>query len=112
MAKCYIICCAICGCLHETSRRDALTCSSKCRVSLHRHPEKLNKLRKQSETCDVKPFMVLQAQALHHLRPDLVPRIMSGEAKLDDLLPELLAAFNQRLLEAARFVSANQGETA
>ena len=112
MAKCYIICCAICGCLHETGRRDALTCSNKCRVRSHRHPETLNKLRKQCETFDVEPFMVLQAQALHQLRPDLVPRVMSGEAELDDLRLELAAAFNQRVFEAARFVSGNQGETA
>ena len=82
----------------KTSRRDALTCSSKCRVSLHRHPEKLNKLRKQAETCDVEPFMVLQAQALHQLRPDLVPRIMSGDATLDDVQPEVAETLWKRAL--------------
>jgi hypothetical protein len=89
MAKCYIICCAICGCLHGTSRRDALTCSSKCLVWSHRHPETLSKLRKQCERFDVEPFMALQAQAIQKLRPDLGPRIMSGDATLDDVQPEV-----------------------
>ena len=97
MAKCYIICCAICGCLHETGRRDALTCSNKCRVRSHRHPETLNKLRKQCKTSHVEPFMALQAQAIHKLRPDLVPRIMSGDGTLDDVQPEVAQALWKRV---------------
>ena len=70
--------------------------SSKCRVWLHRHPETLNKLRKQCEMFDVEPFMGLQAQAIQKLRPDLVPRIMSGDATLDDVQPEVAQALWKR----------------
>ena len=100
MAKCYVICCAICGCLHETSRRDALTCSNKCRVFAHRHPERLNDLRQKCAMQKLEPFMVLQAQAIHKLRPDLARRIMSGDATLDDVQPEVAQTLWKRV-EAA-----------
>jgi hypothetical protein len=45
MGKRYIIACACCGKRHEVNRSDAVACSTRCRVWLHRHPERLRRLR-------------------------------------------------------------------
>jgi hypothetical protein len=45
MGKRYIIACACCGKRHEVNRSDAVACSPRCRVWLHRHPERLRRLR-------------------------------------------------------------------
>jgi hypothetical protein len=69
-------------------------------VFLHRHPERLNDLRQRCEAFDIEPFIALQAQAIDKLRPDLVPRIMSREATLDDVQPEVAKTLWERAVTA------------
>jgi hypothetical protein len=46
MPKRYTLICVVCGREAEVARRDATTCSTKCRVWLHRHPEHWEKVGK------------------------------------------------------------------
>ena len=113
MAKCYIICCAICGRLHETSRRDALTCSSKCRVSLHRHPERLQDFRKVCTQMDVSPISVLMAKAVIRLRPDLDERISAGELTVEGAQSLVAEAFHDLVTKIAKAeIAANKAKAA
>lgn len=98
-AKRYIITCAACGCLAEVSRTDALTCSPRCRVRLHRDPDRLVELTGMAKRMEITPFSILQAQAIVELRPDLGDRIRQGTLKLDDAQGEVGKAFNRRVME-------------
>jgi hypothetical protein len=100
MTKCYIVTCAVCGSLHEVHRRAALTCSTKCRVRLHRNPHLLDALREAGR--DVKPdderdgmFGMCQALAIDKLCPQLMDAIKNGTLTLDAVQPQVVRAFNK-----------------
>jgi hypothetical protein len=86
--KRYILCCAVCGLVFEATRRDALWCSSSCRVWLKRHPVHLNELRATCKAAYIAPFHLLLAKAVLVLRADLEARINAG-ASLFELQPEM-----------------------
>jgi hypothetical protein len=102
MAKCYIISCAACDRLHKVSRRDALTCSIRCRVWLKRHPDKLQFLREICRKLEVTLFLMLQAKARLALRPELEARICSGEVTLEDVQHEWACAIEELAIKQAR----------
>jgi len=96
MAKCYIVTCAVCGCIHEVGRKYLLTCSPRCRASLKQNSEALVKLRDLCERAPGStPFMLLQAKALNlltdyagvRLSDDLMERFWTG-----DLQPQEVSA--------------------
>jgi len=84
MAKCYILACVVCGKLFDTSRSDALTCSSTCRVWLKRHPKYSQFLREICRKLEITPFDMLRAEAARFLRPYFDSRIASGELTWKD----------------------------
>ena len=109
MAKRYIIACAVCSLLTEVMRRDALTCSVRCRVYLHRHPDCIDPLRAAASAVNVEPFMLLLAKAARALRPDLEPVIMAGTRSLDDVQGDVRQAFIVRVREILRAEKAAEG---
>ena len=96
MAKCYIICCSVCGRLHETSRRDTLTCSSRCRVSSHRHPEILNEVREHM-------FPILDEDYLSQPMDDSEARFLDEIRRW--YLPEIILAYHSVLYFAGHAIS-------
>jgi hypothetical protein len=102
MPKCYIISCVACDRLHEISRRDALTCSTRCRVWLKRHPERLQDFRKVCKQMDVTPISVLMAKAVIRLRPDLDERVSAGELTLEDAQNLVAGAFHDLVTKIAK----------
>lgn len=99
--KRYIAVCAGCDLLFEAERRDQLTCSPACRVRAHRSGE-LKRRTAIAASLRIPVAMMGHAQALTRLRPDLEPRIMSGDATYDEMQPEVCEAFWQAAWEAAR----------
>jgi hypothetical protein len=95
--------CPCCETVYEASRRDQLTCSPACRVKAHR-TGRLNELKRVSKFLDIHPSLALRSQAVEILRPDLAQRIAAGEIDHDDIGPEMEAAFNARVMQAARMV--------
>jgi hypothetical protein len=103
--KRYVFVCAACGCLDE-GRRDQITCSTRCRVKLHRHPELLAATRQAAEAFDVTVAATLQARAVHLLRPDLASQIEAGKATFDSINAEMLKALNRLALAQAQRLTA------
>lgn len=88
MTKRYIVVCAACDGLHETSRRNTFSCSSACRVKLHRNPQLMEDLRalctdKRSGRLELDPFAVLESAALSRLVPES-SEIMGGRKTHED----------------------------
>jgi hypothetical protein len=98
----YIITCAICECLTDVGRCDAITCSPRCRVYLHRHPKCLDRLREIARGLRVDLFGILEAGAIRSLRPDLADRVAAGELEIADVRDEVARTFNARVMELAR----------
>src|SRR5262245_20342118 len=86
MAKCYILPCLRCGRLREVTRRDAISCSSACRVWLHRHPWVLKEHRRLAREAGVSLFTFLKARAVLHYARNLAERLGAGELGLDEAL--------------------------
>ena len=93
MAKRYIIACASCELLTEVSRTDALTCSLRCRVRLHRHPELLDARRKIAKRSEISVFSILESSAVQILRPDFTDLLIAGKVTFDEIRGEVVAAF-------------------
>lgn len=102
MSKRYIITCAVCDLLAEVSRKGAFTCSGRCRVQLHRHPEKMQSLQQAAEAWKVPVFSILQAGAVRKLRPDLAEQIEAGKLSLDDVQNEMVSALVKDAIRAKR----------
>jgi hypothetical protein len=92
--KCYIIRCAGCGLLTDTTRADSLTCSPACRVLGHRNGG-TDKVRYMAKSAGASPGMIVRCQAVLELRPDLADRIRTGEIDIDDtdVRREMAASF-------------------
>lgn len=85
--------CVACDHLAESNRADALTCGGACRVDMHRHPARIDSLRKTCKSYDIPVHLVLDCMAIDRLRPDLANRIKSGELDVDDVRGEVWIAF-------------------
>lgn len=99
--KRYIFVCAGCGCLDESERSDALTCSNACRVKAHRSGN-LKRLRAAAKELEVSPAAIQQSKAAASLVLDAYDRIMSRRDTLDTMRDEVARAFDRLLLEHAR----------
>jgi hypothetical protein len=99
--KRYILTCAACGLLTDVTRRNALTCSTRCRVSLHRHPDVLDGLREICRQLRVTPFGVLEMNALRVLRPDFSAAIEAGTLEMDAVRADVVRAFDQLVWKIA-----------
>lgn len=82
-AKRYIIQCAGCGLLAETTRRDTLVCSPACRVRAHRNGGAAE-VKRMAESARVSPGLIVRCIAIKILRPDLGELCRSGEIEVDD----------------------------
>jgi hypothetical protein len=96
MGKRYIHVCAGCECLFLAGRSDALTCSGACRVKAHRTGA-LAEVKASAKRFHINPGCILRARALSELCPDLEDVVMTGDKSLDDLTPEIMAAFTERV---------------
>ena len=101
MAKCYIIACVVCGKLFDATGRNALTCSSTCRVWLKRHPEYFQFLREICRKLGITPFDMLRAEAARFLRPYFDPRIASGEFTWKDFQTEMACVLEEFAIKEA-----------
>ena len=92
--KCYVFVCCGCDLLSVSSRNDALTCSTACRVRAHRsgHIKMLRELAHSlglvNDDGKPMPAGIKQCNAIQRLRPDLSERITAGtltikQAQLD-----------------------------
>lgn len=90
-----------CGCrlLAASSRRDTMTCSAACRTLVCRNGS-LKTLRKIAGDWDVRPGLLLEAQALSLLLPEVAERARAGALSLDQAQPLMLAEL-RRIVEGA-----------
>lgn len=88
----YVFVCAGCGCLVDSERSDAITCSTACRVRAHRNGL-IKTLRAQCKAWQVRPSMVMQGRAIAELLPEAEKHIMSGEVTFDDLRADIWRAY-------------------
>jgi hypothetical protein len=101
MAKCYIIACVVCGKLFDATGRNALTCSSTCRVWLKRHPQYSQFLREICRKLGITPFDMLRAEAARFLRPYFDSRIASGEFTWKDFQTEMACVLEEFAIKEA-----------
>ena len=101
MAKCYIIACVVCGKLFDGTGRNALSCSSTCRVWLKRHPEYSQFLREICRKLEITPFDMLRAEAARFLRPYFDSRIASGEFTWKDFQTEMACVLEEFAIKEA-----------
>lgn len=97
--KCYIFVCCGCDLLNVSSRNDALTCSTACRVRAHRNGyiKMLRKLAIDYELVDdnnrALPALIKQAEAIKRLRPDLSADIDAGTLTIKQAQSEMYRSF-------------------
>jgi hypothetical protein len=101
MAKCYILARVVCGKLFDATGRNALTCSSTCRVWLKRHPEYSQLLREICRKLGITPFDMLRAEAARFLRPYFDSRIASGELTWKDFQTEMACVLEEFAIREA-----------
>ena len=111
MPKCYTFVCAMCRGLAMSSRADALTCSSACRVRAHRQPELLRSVRELAATMRIPPASILQSQAVIHLRPDLADKIRDGHLTLEAVQPEVRQALLELIAQHSSAAKAASSES-
>ncbi len=106
--KCYIFVCCGCGLLDVSSRNDALTCSTACRVRAHRSGL-IKSLRKLAHDMDLyndddKLFVagIKQAEAIKRLRPDLFADIEAGTLTIKQAQPEMYRSFMELVCRQVR----------
>lgn len=90
--KRHVFICLGCDRLAYSTRSDAITCSTACRVRVHRTGE-AKALRK---ALDGSLSRERQLEAVRLLRPDLADRIMAGKIKLDAVQDEIARIFASR----------------
>lgn len=97
--KCYIFVCCGCDLLNVSSRNDALTCSTACRVRAHRsgHIKMLRKLAGSlglvNDDGKTLPARIIQHEAIERLRPDLAERIATDTLTLKQAQPYIYRKF-------------------
>jgi hypothetical protein len=104
MRKRYIFVCPVCDRLTDALRNDALTCSTACRVRLHRNPSLLDADRKIYQQLRVPLSMELQARALQELCPELQKPILEAKLTVKDAQPAVCRAFDKLVAKTARRV--------
>ena len=106
--KCYIFVCCGCDDLSGSSRNDALTCSTACRVRAHRSGsiKILRKLAHDLGLCndDGKPLpaLIKQTEAIERLRPDLSAGIKAGTLTIKQAQIEMYRSFLELVLQQVR----------
>ena len=98
--KRYVFTCAVCGLLAESSRSDALTCSTACRVKGHRSGD-IARLLKICEGDREEAARVMQVMALEVLCPDRLPSFLTSGFTAE-MRNAVAGAFRQRCYEAAK----------
>jgi len=93
--------CAACNCLAESSHPRALTCSGACRVRLHRHPELAEAVRQRCANLDVDLALVLEAEAVRRLRPDLAELVAAGTMPAQATRAAVYSAYMQLVMRVA-----------
>ncbi len=100
--KRYVFVCLACDRLSEASRADQVTCSPRCRVHLHRHPELVADLRVLAAKMHITVAQGQHAAALLRLCPELEAPIMAGTLTMEAARPQVLAAFDRLVMQVAR----------
>lgn len=95
--------CLACGVLQESARAQQLTCSGRCRVWLHRHPERMVELQTACSRTQATPAMVPEAQAVNLLLPDLAAQILAGTLQMRAARKPVYLAYIKRVMDAAAF---------
>jgi hypothetical protein len=96
----HIFKCAGCGCLVDSDRSDALTCSTACRVRAHRNG-KIKRLREIAEMMDIPPGIIVQCQAITGLRPDLDDAIRDGKLTIKQAQQQIWPVYQDVVAAAA-----------
>lgn len=94
----WVFCCAHCGLLHLSNRRDATTCSPACRVAFHRTG---GSLREIAASLKLPLASVGHVGAIKRLVPDAAGALTDGTKSIDDVMPEAVRAFYQLLFKLA-----------
>ena len=93
--------CLGCNLLASPERSDAVTCSTACRVKVHRSGY-LKELRKFAESMDVTVPMMQQVDAINRLVPDLAAELRFGRRrKIDNEVRQAVWAAYWKLHNAA-----------
>lgn len=94
----WVFCCAHCGVLELSSRRDATTCSPACRVAFHRHG---SEFRAIAASLHVPLATVGHVAAIKRLVPDAAAPLTAGTKSIDDVMPEAVRAFYRMVFKLA-----------
>lgn len=99
IGKRYVFVCCGCDLLNVSSRNDALTCSTACRVRAHRS-DRIKILRELAlnvglvnDDGKTMPAEIKQCEAIERLRPDLSERIRAGTLTIKQAQPDAYLAF-------------------
>lgn len=97
--KCYIFVCCSCDLLATSTRSDALTCSTACRVRAHRN-RSIKGLRELATMVGLvdddnrpMPALIKQGEAIKRLRPDLFQRLEDNTLSIRQAQSEVVPAF-------------------
>lgn len=97
--KCYTFVCCGCDLLNVSSRNDALTCSTACRVRAHRsgYIKTLRELARRlglvNDDGKPMPAGIKQCEAIQRLRPDLAERIDAETLTINQAQPDVYREF-------------------
>ena len=100
--------CAACHLLADSTRAHAITCSTACRVRLHRNPALLAARNVACEQLQVSVSSVLEAGALCRLLPEAEAAVRDGTRTIASYRPQMCAALDRLLFEALAERSASQ----
>jgi hypothetical protein len=102
-----VFACAVCDGLAESRSTRATTCSTRCRVQLHRRPELADSVRQQCEAQGVRLAQGLEARAARRLRPDLADLLDAGTLPAQAARAAIHAAYLDVVLRVAADVNKN-----
>lgn len=92
--------CAACNKLAVSEKSHATTCSPACRTRLHRHPD-LSGLKAVCAASNVPIAMVLEAEAVRRLAPELAQHVAAGRMTLEECRSHTFKAL-LKLIEEVR----------
>ncbi len=77
--KCYVFVCVGCDLLADSSRSDAITCSTACRVRYHRNRNgRRDTLQAIAQVWDASVAGIAQANAISRLSPEVCEAVSAG----------------------------------
>lgn len=106
--KCYVFVCQGCGLLADSSRSDAITCGTACRVRYHRNGRR-ETLQAIAKLWDTSVPLMARADAIARLSPEASEDVRAGQLTIEQaqvrIWPLYMTAVRRALEERERKVA-------